>query len=85
MNLSAVLVVARKDALLAVRERLFGLQGVDVHHVDAAGGRLIITLEASSVDDAVDLMRQVQATDGVLSASLVQQVFGDDDLEESLR
>jgi nitrate reductase NapD len=79
MNLSAILVLARPERLEACAATLSALQGVEVHHRDPDGGRLIITQEAETVSDEVDGFRRIQAQPDVIVAELVYHWFEEDE------
>ena len=51
--------------------RLSALPGVDVHHHETASGRLVITLEATELDDDRKGLERVRGELGVASADLV--------------
>jgi nitrate reductase NapD len=79
MNISSVVIRARPDELEAVRGRVAVLPGVEVH-LALPEGRLVITLEDSSVATAADTFIALHNVDGVLGASLVYQ-YSDDELD----
>jgi nitrate reductase NapD len=70
INISGLLVHARPDKAQAVRARLRGIPGVEVHAVSPEG-RLVVTLENASDRDMADTFERVQALPDVLSASLI--------------
>ena len=61
MNMSAILVLVRPDRMDAAVATLNDTCGVEVHCRDDATGRLIVVLEAPSIDDEVAGMRGIQA------------------------
>ncbi|GAB4369620.1 MAG: hypothetical protein Kow0062_03660 [Acidobacteriota bacterium] len=71
---SGIAVIAWPERLAEVREALGRLEGVEVHHEDAASGRLVVTQVAGSVDEQMDGLRRIQRLDGVLAADLVYHV-----------
>lgn len=79
MNMSAILVLVRPDRMDAAVATLNDTCGVEVHCRDDATGRLIVVLEAPSIDDEVAGMRGIQALPSVLSAELVCHYFAEDE------
>jgi nitrate reductase NapD len=69
--ISGVVVRSRHEDLAAVAARLAHLPGIDVHHLEEATGRVIITLETESSDQEEARMESVRRDPGVLSAELV--------------
>ena len=53
MSVSGILVNAAPGDLTALSERIGDLPGVCVHYRDDDTGRLIVTLEAASLNDAI--------------------------------
>lgn len=54
-----------------VAARLSGLPGVDVHHIEASTGRVVITLEMDCDDRDEAQLERVRREPGVLSAELI--------------
>lgn len=85
MNLSAILVVASPSVFPDLIPALNALPGVEVHHLDAVTGRLIVMQEAPSVRAEVDGLKRIQALPGVALAELVYHYFAEDaELVQSL-
>ena len=53
------------------------MNGVEVHHQDAASGKLVITLEAPSVEMSVEMLRSIRTVSGVLLAEPVYHYLDD--------
>ena len=70
-SVSGVVVCARVDDLSQVTARLAGLPGVDVHHLEAATGRAVITLETNGGDHEEACLERVRREIGVISVELV--------------
>ena len=70
-SVSGVVVRAAPGDLPQVAARLAGLTGVDVHHLEATTGRVVITLETDRQDDEGDGLERLRREPGVLSAELV--------------
>ena len=70
-SISGVVVRATPDDLSQVAARLAGLPGVDVHHLEATTGRVVITLETDRQDDEGNRLERLRREPGVLSAELV--------------
>jgi nitrate reductase NapD len=71
LSYSGILVHARPGDLDVLAARLAALPAVRVHQRDAETGRLVLTLEADTVDDEIQGLRRIQQTEGVVSADLV--------------
>ena len=70
-SISGVVIRAGVDDLPQVAARLAGLPGVDVHHLEASTGRVVITLETSDHEHEEACLERVRRETGVLSAELV--------------
>ena len=71
MSYSGIVVRAQPASLTGLVKALADLPGIEVHQSDPATSRLILTLEAASVDDEIEGLRRVQRVPGVVSADLV--------------
>ncbi len=80
MNLSGILVVVSPSELEAAIAALNGLPGVEVHHTDAATGRIVVTQEAETVNDEVEGLKRIKALPGVAMAELVYHYLDEDGL-----
>lgn len=78
MNISSVVIRTRPEQLETVRGRVAALPGVEVHAATPEG-RLVVTLEDTSVATAADTFIRLHNVDGVLGASLVYQ-YSDDEI-----
>lgn len=79
MNICGVLVHAFPDRVAEVASGLAGLPGVEVHG-EAAGGRLIVTVEDTAASAAVDGLAAIHKLPGVVAAALVYHQFEPADL-----
>ncbi len=79
MNLSAILVMTHPEHLAEVGASLDAMEQVEVHHTDAAGGRLIAVLEAPDISAEIALLRQVKALPHVMVAEMVYHYLAEDD------
>ena len=59
-------------------DHLSGLDGIDVHHIEAATGRIVITQEAESISDEVDGLKRIRALPGIILAEMSYHNFEDD-------
>lgn len=81
LNISSVIVHPRPGEAEAVRARLAGLGGVEIHAV-ADDGRMIVTIETEGDGAMANSFDAINRTDGVLSASMVfHQTESDPDKE----
>ena len=78
MNISGILVVVSPQRVESMVDLLNGLDGIDVHHIDAASGRIVITQEAATISDEVDGLKRIQALPGVILAEMSYHNFEDD-------
>jgi len=69
--ISGILVASRPEHLSEISEEVNRLPWAEVHFSDPAG-RLVVTLEASDIDESVDRMKTLQALPLVLSAALAE-------------
>ena len=78
MNISGILVVVSPQRVESMVEQLQGLDGIDVHHIDASTGRIVITQEAATISDEVDGLKRIQALPGIILAEMSYHNFEDD-------
>lgn len=79
VNLSGILVIVPVSAIAGTIEALRNLPGVDVHHTDAATGRIVVTLEAETVAAEVEGLKRIKALPRVILAEMVYHHFEDDE------
>lgn len=78
MNISGILVVVPPERTRATIERLQDMAGIDVHHIDAASGRIVITQEAESIPAEIDGLKRIRALPDIILAEMSYHYFGDD-------
>ena len=78
MNISGILVVVSPQQVDSMVDQLQQLDGIDVHHIDAATGRIVITQEAATIRDEVDGLKRIQALPGIILAEMSYHNFEDD-------
>ena len=59
-------------------DHLNGLDGIDVHHIEAATGRIVITQEAENINAEVDGLKRIRALPGIILAEMSYHNFEDD-------
>jgi len=69
--ISGVVVASRPEHLSEIRDEVNKLPWAEVHFSDP-DGRLVVTLEASDLDESMDRMKTLQALPLVLSAALAE-------------
>jgi nitrate reductase NapD len=79
-NVCGVLVHTRPSEVEAVRGRLVGMPGVEVHAATDEG-RLVVTVEDTAASFAIDTLTNISQTAGVINASLVYQYTDEEDLQ----
>ena len=77
MNISGILVVVASERVEAMVTQLNQMDGIDVHHIDAATGRIVITQEAETISDEVDGLKRIRALPGIILAEMSYHNFED--------
>ena len=78
MNISGILVIVSPQRVDSMVAELNQMDGIDVHHIDAATGRIVITQEAESISDEVDGLKRIRALPGIILAEMSYHNFEDD-------
>ena len=78
MNISGIVVGLAPAAFDNSLAALGTLPGVQVHHQDRPGSRVVVTQEAGSSDEQEEGLRRIQALPGVTHAELVYHFFEED-------
>jgi nitrate reductase NapD len=78
VNLSGILVVTHPEWLGQVVENLNALEGVEVHQVDEATGRIVAVQEAADVHAEIDSLKRIKAVPHVIMAEMVYHYIADD-------
>ena len=78
MNISGILVIVSPDRVDSMVDQLNGMDGIDVHHIEAATGRIVITQEAETINDEVDGLKRIRALPGIILAEMSYHNFEDD-------
>ena len=78
MNISGILVIVSPQRVESMVDHLNGLDGIDVHHVEAVTGRIVITQEAETIHDEVDGLKRIRALPGIILAEMSYHNFEDD-------
>ncbi len=85
MNLSGILVVAKPEWRGQVVDALNALDGVEVHQVDEASGRIIAVQEAENIHAEIEGVKRIKALPHVIVAEMVYHYLAEDDrIYESL-
>lgn len=79
MNISSVVIRTWPESLVAVRERIAGMPGVEIHAAEP-DGRIVATIEDCGDQRAADTYLQLNELPGVLSAAMIYQ-YSDDEEE----
>lgn len=69
---SGIVVFASPAELENCREQLEALPGVEVRHLDAAGGRLVAVQETATLEQQQEGLRRIQRLPAVRLAALVE-------------
>ncbi|OIJ15762.1 hypothetical protein BKP35_01870 [Anaerobacillus arseniciselenatis] len=78
MVISGFMLITVKGKTETVIEQLHKLPGVEVHHIEQ-GVKLILTLEAPSVDESYRVGEKFKEIDGIVSICLAYTNFEDDE------
>jgi len=78
MNISGILVIVSPERVDAMAEQLKRMDGIDVHHIEAATGRIVITQEAETIRDEIDGLKRIRALPGIILAEMSYHNFEDD-------
>ena len=78
MNISGILVIVSPQRVESMVDHLNGLDGIDVHHIEATTGRIVITQEAENIKAEVDGLKRIRALPGIVLAEMSYHNFEDD-------
>lgn len=81
MNLSGILVIAKPQWQADVVQALNGLEGVEVHQVDEAAGRIVAVQEAADIHAEIEGLKRIKAVPHVVMAEMVYHYIADDQRE----
>ena len=74
--ISSLVVEVRPESVDAVARALAAMEGVEVHEVN--GYKIVVTIEADTVDDSHDIASGFIGIEGVTGINLVYANFEDD-------
>lgn len=76
MVISSLVVETMPDRIDAVAEQLPAIDGIEVHEVN--GNKIVITIEAETVDESHDIANGIVPILGVIGVDLIYLNFEDD-------
>lgn len=76
MVISSLLVETLQDQAEVVAEKLAAIEGVEVHHIEDY--KIIITVEAETIDDSYDITKEFVQIPGIIIVNLIYCNFEDD-------
>ena len=79
MNLSGILVVANPAWQREVVDQLKALEGLEVHQVEEATGRIIAVQEAPDIHAEIASLKRIKALPHVIMAEMVYHYIADDE------
>lgn len=79
MNLSGILVVARQGCQAQVVDALNALDGVEVHQVDEASGRIVAVQEAVDIHAEIEGVKRIKALPHVIMAEMAYHYLAEDE------
>jgi len=75
VNISGIVVAIAPANMEGTLTALRALAGVEVHHIDLASHRVVVTQQAVSIEEEQQRLQSIQAVPGVLNARLVYHWF----------
>jgi periplasmic nitrate reductase NapD len=78
MVISGMYIETINGTSIKVAKELSKLEGVEVHHIEEETNKIVLTLEAESVDKSYKVADAFKIIDGVLSTCLVYSNFEED-------
>jgi len=75
VHIAGILAVVRPTNHAGAVRALDALPGVDVHHEHRPSGRVIVTLETTTLEEQIEGLRRIQTLDDVAYAELVYHYF----------
>ena len=78
MNISGILVIVAPQRVESMVDQLKEMDGIDVHHIEAATGRIVITQEAEHISDEVDGLKRIRTLPGIILAEMSYHNFEED-------
>jgi periplasmic nitrate reductase NapD len=79
VNLSGILVMANPESQDQVVAALNALEGVQVHQVDAATGRIVVVQEAEDIHAEIEGVKRIKALPNVIMAEMVYHYLAEDE------
>ena len=79
MNLSGILVMAKPENHAQVVAALNHLEGVEVHQVDEATGRIVAVQEATDIHAEIEGVKRIKALPNVIMAEMVYHYLAEDE------
>jgi len=79
VNLSGILVVAQPESQGQVVAALNALDGVEVHQVDEATGRIVAVQEAADIHAEIEGIKRIKAVPHVIMAEMVYHYLAEDE------
>lgn len=76
MVISSLLIETMENQTEAVAKKLSNIEGVEVHHIE--GYKIIITVEAETIDQSYDITKEFINIEGVIIINLIYCNFEDD-------
>ena len=79
MNLSGIAVSIRSGCFDDAVDEIGQLPGVEIHHRDVAGARIVVVQEAATIEAEVEGLKRIKSIPGVVVAELVYHYFAEDE------
>lgn len=78
MVISGMYIETIDGLAVEVAKKLLKLEGVEIHYIEEESNKIVLTLEADSVDKSYNIAETFKQIDGVLATCLVYSNFEDD-------
>ena len=77
--MSGILVMAKRESQAQVVDALNALEGVEVHQVDQATGRIVAVQEAADIHAEIEGVKRIKAVPDVIMAEMVYHYLAEDE------
>jgi len=84
MNISSIIVKARKENLADVKKSLEDTNICDIHFIDENKGIIVVTIEGKNVEEEIEKVRILESLPKVISADM-HMSYCEEELEEMIK
>lgn len=83
MNISSVIVIAKKENLSECIELLKQIKNCE-YHLHSDEGKIVLSIESENLDEEINTFKQIESTKFVVSAQMVYS-YNDEDMLSNLK